>query len=355
MKKPDKKLTIKDIAQLAGVSIGTVDRVIHNRGEVSEKTREKILKITQVLNFQPDVLASALASKKNLKFAIVMPAADSESSFWKTPNIGIEKAFNEIGHYGVHPIKYLFSISDKNSFLEEGIRAINDHPDGILIAPSLQKEGGEIANLCNENNIPYAFFNSTIANLNPICYVGQDSYQSGQVAAKLMDYGITEGAQILVISILSFLKNNKHIHDRKSGFLQYFENKKSRSITIITLDIDSFVVGDVYEALRNCFMANTAIKGIFVTNSRVYHVARFLESEKLKNINLIGYDLTSENIPYLEKEIITFLINQKPVEQLYRAILTMFNKIILKKEVPKEILLPIDIVTKENLKYYEEY
>jgi len=39
VKKPDKKITIKDIAQLAGVSIGTVDRVIHNRGEVSDKTR----------------------------------------------------------------------------------------------------------------------------------------------------------------------------------------------------------------------------------------------------------------------------------------------------------------------------
>jgi LacI family transcriptional regulator len=355
MKNPNKKLTIKDIAQLAGVSIGTVDRVIHNRGEVSEKTREKILKITKTLNFQPDVLASALASKKNIKFAILMPAADNESSFWKTPNLGIEKAFDEIGHYGIHPSKYLFSITDKISFLEEAHKALNDNPDGILIAPSLQNEAVEIANLCTQNNIPFAFFNSTIANLNPVCYVGQDAYQSGQIAAKLMDYGVEADSQILIVSILSFLKNNKHILDRKKGFLQYFDDKKFRNITAINLDIDSLNIGDVYEALRNSFISNPEIKGIFVTNSRVFHVARFLESEKIKNINLIGYDLTSENIPYLEKEIITFLINQKPVEQLYRAIITLFNKIVLKKEVPKEILLPIDIVTKENLKYYEEY
>jgi LacI family transcriptional regulator len=70
---------------------------------------------------------------------------------------------------------------------------------------------------------------------------------------------------------------------------------------------------------------------------------------------LIGYDLTPENIHYLEKGTISFLINQKPVEQGYRAVFSLFNKIVLKKDVPSEILLPIDIVTKENLKYYEEY
>ncbi len=355
MEKPDKKITIKDIAELAGVSIGTVDRVIHNRGEVSTKTKEKILKITKTLNFQPDVLASALASKKNTKFAIIMPIADRDSSFWKIPNIGIEKALDEIGHYGVNYSKYLFSISDKNSFLEEAHKALNDNPDGILIAPSFQKEAAEIAQLCSEKQIPYVFFNSSIPDQNQLCYVGQDAMQSGRVAAKLMDYGVEKGSEILIVSILSFLKNNNHILDRNQGFLEYFENKKERNIKLISIDIESLNIGDVYNALRGAFMEHPKIRGIFVTNSRVFHVAHFIESEMISNINLIGYDLTSENIPYLEKDIITFLINQKPIEQAYRAIFALFNKIVLKKDAPNEILLPIDIVTKENLKYYEEY
>lgn len=355
MENPDKKITIKDIAELAGVSIGTVDRVIHNRGEVSSKTREKILKITKTLNFQPDVLASTLASKKIVKFAVIMPAADHESSFWKIPNTGIDKALGEIRIYGVTLNKYFFNISDKGTFLTEAKKALNENPDGLLIAPSFQKEASEFAQLCTEKNIPYVFFNSSLNNLNPLCYVGQNAMQSGLVAAKLMDYGIESGSDVLLISILSFLKNNNHILARKQGFLEYFENKKERNINLISLDIDSINIGDVYEALRNAFELNPGIKGIFVTNSRIFHIARFMEAEKLINIKLIGYDLTAENIPYLEKDIITFLINQKPVEQAYRAIFALFNKIVLKKEVPKEILLPIDIVTKENLKYYEEY
>lgn len=353
--KYEKKITIKDIAHLAGVSIGTVDRVIHDRGEVSIRTKEKILKITKMLNFQPDVLASTLASKKNFRFAILLPAADHESTFWKMPIIGVEKAVKEIEHYGVVYSKYQFSLSNKNTFLIEGNKALNDNPDGILIAPSFQKEAAEFSKICDEKHIPYAFLNANVVGQNHVCFVGQDAMQSGLVSAKLMDYGLEPGSEILVVSILSFLKNNNHILDRKRGFLQYFKNKKGRKIKLISLEVDSLNIGDVYEALRNAFIQNPAIKGVYVTNSRVFHVARFIESQKLENIKLIGYDLTTENIPYLEKEIIAFLINQKPIEQAYRAMTALFNKVVLKKDVPKDIILPIDIVVKENLKYYEEY
>ncbi len=353
MDKPDKKITIKDIAQLAGVSIGTVDRVIHNRGEVSNKTRDKILKITKTLNFQPDVLASALASKKNLRFSTIMPAVDKDSSFWKVPHLGIEKALKEIEHYGINHSLHLFSVTDKDSFISAAQNAMDENPDGLIIAPSLQNEAIEIAKICTERKIPFVFFNSNITNQNQICYVGQDSIQSGIVAARLMDYGLEPGSEILVVSIFSFLKNNNHILNRKKGFLQYFEINNNSRFKIHTLEINSLDVVEIFQELRNFFNSHLNIKGVFVTNSRVFHVARFIELENIKNINLIGYDLTEENIPYLNKGIINFLINQKPIEQSYRAIIALFNRIVLKKDVPEEILLPIDIVTRENLKYYE--
>lgn len=353
MVKSDKKITIKDIAKLAGVSIGTVDRVIHNRGEVSAKTKEKILKITSSLNFQPDVIASALASKKAIRFASIMPTVDRESSFWKAPIDGLDKAMQEIEHYGVTNKNYYFSVFDKNTFIEESQKALAENPDGLLIAPSLQSEALDLVKICDERNIPYVFFNSNIAGQNQISYVGQDSMQSGVVAARLMDYGLTDDAEILIVSIYSSLKNNNHIQNRKQGFIKYFESKKEPKNNLHSIEINSFNGGDIYNELRQALKDHPKIKGIFVTNSRVFHVARFVETEQLSNINLIGYDLTNENIPFLERGTISFLINQKPVEQSYRALIALFNKIVLKKEVPKEILLPIDIVTSENLKYYE--
>ena len=88
-------------------------------------------------------------------------------------------------------------------------------------------------------------------------------------------------------------------------------------------------------------------------NSRVYHVAAYLEEKGLQNIRLIGYDLLPVNVEFLKKGLINFLISQKPEEQGYRGIMTLFGKIILKRDVPLVQYIPIDILTKENIDYYE--
>ena len=59
-----KKARIKDIAALAGVSIGTVDRVLHKRGEVAEKTRAKVEKILEESHYSPNLMARVLKSSK---------------------------------------------------------------------------------------------------------------------------------------------------------------------------------------------------------------------------------------------------------------------------------------------------
>ena len=68
------RIRIKDIARLAGVSVGTVDRVLHSRSGVSAASREKVEEILQQLNYQPNMYASALASNKKYRFACLFPA-----------------------------------------------------------------------------------------------------------------------------------------------------------------------------------------------------------------------------------------------------------------------------------------
>ena len=60
MKSLPDKIRIKDIARLANVSTGTVDRVLHNRGEVSAKSREKVEKVLKEINYQPNIYACLL-------------------------------------------------------------------------------------------------------------------------------------------------------------------------------------------------------------------------------------------------------------------------------------------------------
>ncbi len=311
------------------------------------------MQIIEELNFEPDILASTLATKKTYRFACLLPEINNDSTFWKAPQVGIERAFNEIAHYGVHIDLFFFDQFDKVSFRKKAEELILSDPDAFLFTPVFSDESLKISKLAKDEGIPFALVNSNNDDIPKISYIGQDSYQSGKVAGKLIGLGLTGNVDLLVINISRALKNHKHILKRKTGFEAYFNELGHQEIKIHTLDIENTGQDYVNKRLSKFFdtMAGN-YKGIFVTNSRVFKIASFLDDYNMKDCRLIGYDLLDENIAYLENNTIDFLISQQPYEQGYKGIITLFNHVILHKEVKQEQYLPIDIITKENIKFY---
>ena len=72
MDKEFSNIRIVDIAKMAGVSVGTVDRVIHNRGRVSEENKKKVQAILEMVHYQPNLMARSLASKKQYHFVAII-------------------------------------------------------------------------------------------------------------------------------------------------------------------------------------------------------------------------------------------------------------------------------------------
>ena len=85
----DKKITIFDVAECAGVSKGTVDRVLHNRGEVSKTSAEKVRKAIEELGYEPNLYASLLASKKARLIACLLPEV-YPGEYWEKIRTGFE-------------------------------------------------------------------------------------------------------------------------------------------------------------------------------------------------------------------------------------------------------------------------
>ena len=73
----DKTATMEQVAQAAGVSIGTVDRVLHNREGVSEKTREKVFKVINEIGYKPNIYASILSRRKEFTIVAIIPYFNS--------------------------------------------------------------------------------------------------------------------------------------------------------------------------------------------------------------------------------------------------------------------------------------
>ena len=88
--------TIKDIAEAVGVSIGTVDRIIHKRGRYSEKTAEKVRRVMEEMNYTPNIHARGLKKTRHINFAAVIPHAGQDSGYWELVIRGINHAAAEL-------------------------------------------------------------------------------------------------------------------------------------------------------------------------------------------------------------------------------------------------------------------
>jgi LacI family transcriptional regulator len=347
------RVKISDIARLAKVSTGTVDRVIHKRGEVSEQTRKKVEKILRDFNYQPDILARTLASKRSWIFSVLMPVSANGNDFWSVPVKGIEKALSEIGAYGITIKYYLFNQLERESFAAKAFDLLSDNPDAVLLAPVFAEDSVKFIHECKLKKIHITLFNSFIEDIEGIPYIGQNSYQSGMVAAKLLSYGIHEPGDILIIN-LAARKHFNHIIKREKGFRDFFDSKTSsvHNFTLHTIDSNHASDETIRNKLNEAF-TNLHVKGIFVTNSRVYKVAGFIENKNFENIKLIGFDLLPVNIEYLKKGTIDFLISQRPEEQAYKGIIQIFNDLLFNR-IPETLqFMPVDIITKENIENYE--
>ncbi|WP_026903088.1 LacI family DNA-binding transcriptional regulator [Pedobacter glucosidilyticus] len=341
---------VKEIARRAKVSIATVDRVLHNRSGVSEKTKAKIQAIIEELDYKPNILARRLASKKVLNLAILIPAVSQETDYWNAPLTGIIQAEEEIASYGVKVNKYFFDQNDKGSFVQQANFIVDSNCDGVLLAPMFIEESKYFIQNCISKGIPYVFINSDVPEQNSLCYIGPNLYASGYLAAHLSGFLVADTDQILIVNISKEIDNHHHLLRKEEGFREYF-SVNNRSNDIFKIDIRQTAYESVKASMQKA-LENKNIKLIFVSNSRVSSVARFLEESHITGLKVIGFDFLKENIDFLKKGTIDFLICQKPIEQGYKGIMTLYNYLVLSLEAEKVYYMPIDIITKENYLYY---
>lgn len=341
-------IRIKDIARLAGVSVGTVDRVIHNRGKVSPKALSKVAAMLEKTGYRPNLIARTLGSNKKFLIAALVPDP-TQDEYWKQSAEGIAESNEEWGQYNVQILPFHFDLYDKTSFKKEFRKVIEAKPDAILSAPIFYHEAKEVFLAFRKESIPYVFFNTNIHEIEPASFIGQDLYQSGKLGAELLDLACKSTGTFAILHIYEDIHNSIHLTEKEKGFKDYFKEKNNAAFKAIGIDMSNPMEPTLDMELTS-LLSDPDIKGLLVTTSKgAYMTASYLEKHDRKDINLIGYDLLTENIQYLRKGVIKFLIHQNPKRQAMLGLGYLANYLLFKKEAPKENLLPLEIITRQNL------
>ena len=345
-----KSPTIKDIAKMAGVSAGTVDRVLHNRGRVSEEALQKVNKILEEIDYKPNLIARTLGSNKTFHIAVLIPDP-SQDPYWAQSRAGIRQAEIEWLHYNVIIDLYIFDLYNKTSLKEKAEAAFNAKPDGILIAPIFYQEIMPFFELFSSHTMPFVFFNTHLQGVQPLSFIGQNLRQSGRVGAELIYLNCKEPGKLAVLHINEDSNNGVHLLEKEQGFREYFEEKKS-NFEIIAPKLSNSE-SEEFDKQLQIILTDPLLRGIFVTTSKgAFIAASFLEKNNKHDVTLVGYDMLNENLHYLKLGFINFLIHQNPKRQAFLGVNYLADHLIFNKTTPLMSLLPLEILTKENHQSY---
>ena len=341
---------------MAGVSAGTVDRVLHNRGDVSRTSREKVQKVLDEIDYHPNMFAIGLAAKKRYHIICIIPYY-IEHDYWHSVVGGIERARQELRPFNVSVDYLCYRQGDKESYQEVCRRVEESNVDAVLIAPNFRTETLALTDYLQTKKIAYAFVDFNMEEANVLTYIGQDSYKSGYIAAKILmrNYQAGEGQELVL-----FLSNNKNspaeiqMQRRLAGFMSYITEEYEK-LVIHEVVLNKSNQENNRKTLDEFFRLHPKATLGVVFNSRVYQLGEYLRTSGRSMKGLIGYDLLKANVELLKSGDVHYLIGQRPGLQGYCGVKALCDHVVFKKSVDPVKYMPIDIMIKENIDFYFEF
>ncbi len=302
--------TIKEIAALAGVSRGTVDRVLNNRGSVNPNTAEKIKEIAKALDYRPNKAGLALAaSKKKLKLGVIIFSA--ENPFFSDVLNGINSKAEELSGYSCSVLVKQIPINT-----EAQLKAINELVDaevnGIALAPCNDNRIRVRINELFEQGIPVVTLNTDIENSKRIAYVGSHYTKSGATAAGLLRL-MTSGD--VCVGILTGSSDILCHTERIAGFSNTLASYSDRiHIVSITETHDDEI--ESYEKTMKLLKEHSEINALYFAAGGVYGGCRAVSSLGLgRKLKIIAYDKADTTENFLKNNILSAVICQQPHTQ----------------------------------------
>ncbi|MHC2995661.1 MAG: LacI family DNA-binding transcriptional regulator [Candidatus Atribacteria bacterium] len=329
-----KYVTLRKVAERAGVSINTASRAINNKTDINEETKKRVLKVAQELGYVRNATAVALRTKKTGTLGVVI--ADNRNPFYAEVLNGMEMAAREKNYH------IILANTQRDYKKEE--EAINlllaKRVDGLLITP-VQDRDDDIKKLI-ESNIPFVIVGRDFENIE-VDTVYNDEVKGGFLAT---EYLIKKGHKRIVL-IDGFLYKSP-ARGRLEGYKKALK-KYGIPMDDILVSVGDIDVKDGYERTRQLFENELDFAAIFAYNDMMAFGAMQAIKEKglriPEDIALVGYD----DIPFssLINPTLT-TIRLKKQDLGLESVKLLLSRINGRHKKMKKIMLDIELIIRET-------
>ena len=338
-------MTLAEIAEHAHVSIGTVDRVLHNRKGVSEKTKKLIQTIIDEYGYQPNPIARQLKNNKPFVIGVLLPTLESGCDYYRALYEGMQQGVEQLKPLSVELKLVSFdrmidgdAVKKCRTFLDSAEGQI----DALITTPVAPEEHMEIISMLGDK--PFVFIDTPLGTTQPLLTIAQNPYKGGYCAGRIMKMFQSSGK----FACIRMYSSGYNLRERIRGFTDFI--MKDANSEVLDELYTNFSDSGFYTFMKDLFNKHNDIKGIFVPHAEVNLISYFIAEQGLKSrVTVIGYDLVEQNRAGLLDGTIDCIIGQRPEQQGAEAVLKLYQSVMLHQEVPSRIDMPIDIYFKENI------
>lgn len=315
-------VTIKQIAELCGVSRGTVDRVLNGRGKVKPEKERLVLEMAAKLNYHPNPAGKALAARK--KHPVVGVLLLSEGvHFFDDVLHSMHRLADKYDSYGLKVIWRSMRGFDMNKqcamideLREQGINA-------LIIDPLNHPRIIEKIDECVDANIFVVTLNNDVETSKRHCYVGPDYPNGGRTAAALLRMIHPQALHTGVL--LGSLQMLGH-RQRLDGFLETMQGHPDFHFCGVEETEDDDMIA--YKKVRQFLLDHPELNSLFVISAGAYGAARAILASRREDITMIVFDTIPTTIEMMKKGVIQAAIYQHPHQQGQRAMLIVFDYLV---------------------------
>ncbi|MGN1140332.1 MAG: LacI family DNA-binding transcriptional regulator [Oliverpabstia sp.] len=339
-------VTIKEIAQMAGVHRSTVDKVIHNRPGVSDPVRQRIQKILDECHYEANPIGKALQMQdKTLHIRAVMLEVDAYDFLKK----GIEEGLNNYTSFQIEINYQMTEYSDVEAQAEALDKCIEDRLDGIILSPVNTPKIVEKINQCTAAGIPVITVNTDIKGSQRLCYIGQDGFKAGRVAGRLMGEFLQGKGKVAVFTSDSDNYQSFPFGTREGGFREIVTEKYS-GLEILPNIYTKEKTQIIHREMRKLCEREPELAGVFITCGGVKAVGDVIEEYERKNIKLICFESYPEIQELLKNDIVLATLDSEIEDQGKQAVEILLDFLIYNKRPSrKHLYSEIKIILKECL------
>jgi LacI family transcriptional regulator len=334
---------IKEIATALDISIGTVDRALHARSGVSPKTRAKVLKAAEALNYKPNLAARNLKLNRRLQIAVHLPA--QIGSFFNPLRDGI-RAAAAAAHSPIVEIDFRTfpRLGDGDAALLE--QDLARKYDGIILTPGNPADIDPLIRRHTERGTAVLCVANDAPRTDRLASISVDAMVSGGIAAEIFGRTLKEPGSVGTITgNLSMLDHSEKLR----GFAATLATLAPH-LTLIPAIESHERPQEAYKATLDILNRKPRPSGLYISTANSLPVLRALEAQKLLGrVQLITTDLFPNLVSLLESGGILATLYQRPFTQGKIAFETLTNYLLEGVRPEPVTRLAPHIVLRSNL------